>query len=98
MLKLTTRFFSGSGIHWKDEGNEITYQEYGHGYTLYCFDLTADLSSHQTHWNLQKQGCVRAEMRFKNPLAQPVNCVIYSEFSNLIEIDKARNVVVDYSL
>lgn len=90
--------FSGSGIHWRDEGNDITYSDYGKGYTLYCFDLTSDLSAHQTHWNLQKTGCVRLEVRFREPISTPVNCIIYSEFNNLIEIDKSRNVLVDYSL
>ena len=90
--------FDGSGIHWKDEGNGINYEDFGRGYAIYCFDLTADLSAHQTHWNLQKQGCVRVEMRFKNALTEPINCIVYSEFSNLVEIDKSRNVVVDYSL
>jgi hypothetical protein len=90
--------FSGSGIHWRDEGNDITYTDYGSGYALYCFDLTSDLSAHQTHWNLQKSGCVRLEVRFNQPLAVPINCIVYSEFNNLIEIDKSRNVLVDYSL
>lgn len=90
--------FSGSGIHWNDKGNEISYEEYGKGYTFFCFDCTPDLSAHQNHWNLQRQGCVRLEIRFKNALKEPVNCIVYSEFSNLIEIDKSRNVVVDYSL
>ncbi|KAK3908934.1 hypothetical protein KUF71_001847 [Frankliniella fusca] len=90
--------FCGTGIHWKDEGNNISYDEYGNGYTLYAFDLTPDLSSHEAHWNLQKQGVVRLDVRFRAELPIAVNCVVYSEFDNLVEISKDRHVVVDYNV
>lgn len=89
--------FAGTGVHWKDEGNDISYADYGNGYTLYVFDLTPDLSAHEAHWNLQKQGVVRLEVRFAEALPTAVNCIVYSEFNNLIEIDKNRNVVVDFA-
>jgi len=90
--------FAGTGIHFKDEGNDITYSEFGNGFTLYAFDLSSDLSAHESHWNLQKQGVVRLELRFAAALPTAVNCIVYSEFNNLIEIDKNRSVVVDYSV
>lgn len=90
--------FSGTGLHWKDEGNDITYSEYPHGFALYAFDLSQDLSAHESHWNLQRQGVVRLEVKFAKPLAGAINCVVLSEFNNLIEIDKNRNVVVDYGV
>ncbi|KAK3921623.1 LOW QUALITY PROTEIN: hypothetical protein KUF71_010795 [Frankliniella fusca] len=90
--------FSGTGIHWKDEGNDITYAEYPRGYTLYAFDISQDLSANESHWNLQRQGIVRMEVKFAKPLTTAVNCIVFSEFYNLIEIDKNRNVVVDYGV
>ena len=90
--------FSGSGIHWKDEGNDISYTDYGRGYTLFVFDLSPDLSAHEQHWNLQKQGIVRLDLRFRVPLPAAINCIVYSEFNNLIEIDKNRHVVVDFNV
>lgn len=90
--------FADTGIKFKDEGHDISYDEYGKGYTLYCFDLTPDMSAHEPHWNLQKQGVVRLELRFANPLPEAINCIIYSEFDNLLEIDKNRTVVVDYNV
>ncbi|KAK3920120.1 hypothetical protein KUF71_009407 [Frankliniella fusca] len=89
--------FSGTGIHWKDEGNDITYAEYPQGYTLYAFDISQDLSANESHWNLQRQGIVRMEVKFAKPLTA-VNCIVFSEFNNLIEIDKNRNVVVDFGV
>ncbi|KAK3918858.1 hypothetical protein KUF71_011651 [Frankliniella fusca] len=90
--------FSGTGIHWKDEGNGISWSDYPKGNTLFVFDLSPDLSASEPHWNLQRQGTMRLDLRFAAPLAQPINCVVYAEFQNLIEIDKDRNVIVDYSV
>lgn len=89
--------FSGTGLHFKDEGNSIPREEYPQGYTLYAFDLTPDLSSHTGHWNLQKNGGLRVEVRFKKDLPKAVNLILYSEFDSLIEVDKYRNVQTDYS-
>jgi hypothetical protein len=90
--------FTGTGIHWKDEGNGISWSDYSKGNTLFVFDLSPDMSASEPHWNLQRQGTMRLDLRFAEPLAQPINCVVYAEFQNLIEIDKDRNVIVDYSV
>ncbi|KAK3932327.1 hypothetical protein KUF71_012400 [Frankliniella fusca] len=90
--------FTGTGIHWKDEGNGISWSDYPKGNTLFVFDLSPDMSASEPHWNLQKQGALRLDLRFAAPLPQPINCVVYAEFQNLIEIDKDRNVIVDYSV
>jgi hypothetical protein len=97
-LEAYNTLFSGTGIHWKDEGNQLSADDYTRGNTLYCFDLSPDLSASELHWNLQRQGTLRLEVKFGAPLAQPVNCIIYAEFQNLIEIDKNRNVIVDYNV
>ncbi|CAK1598876.1 unnamed protein product [Parnassius mnemosyne] len=90
--------FSGTGIHFLNEGNGISCEQYGKGYCLSAFDLTPDLSANSsTHWNLIKHGSVRIEVRFESSLIQTINCIVYAEFDNIIEIDKNRNVTVDYS-
>lgn len=89
--------FSGSGIHFGDTGNEITLDEYPNGFCLAAFDLTADLSSHESHWNIIRSGSLRLEVRFENPLPDTITALIYSEFDNLIEIDSNRNIIIDYS-
>lgn len=90
--------FSGTGIHFLNDGNGINRNSYANGYCLMAFDLTPDLSAHATtHWNLIKHGSVRLEVRFERALTRTVNCIVYAEFDNIIEIDKNRNVCVDYS-
>lgn len=90
--------YSGSGIHFSNEGNVIKRDEYPNGYCLYAFDLTPDLSAHcASHWNLVKQGCVRIEVNFAEALGQTVNCILYAEFDNVLEIDSSRQVAVDFT-
>lgn len=90
--------FSGTGIHFLNEGNGISQDKYSNGYCLLAFDLTPDLSANSSsHWNLIKHGSVRLEVRFDSTLSQTINCIVYAEFDNVIEIDKNRNVTVDYS-
>lgn len=89
--------FEGSGIYFNDTGNSITHADYPHGYCLAAFDLTADLSCNEPHWNLIKSGTLRAEIRFSKPLPSTVNLIIFAEFDNIIEIDKNRNIILDYS-
>lgn len=89
--------FSGSGVHFGDIGNDISLSDYPGGYCLVAFDLTPDLSCHDSHWNIIKSGSLRVEIRFSKPLEKTITAVIFSEFDNIIEIDRNRNVIIDYS-
>lgn len=89
--------FEGSGIHFSDTGNGISYEEYPHGYCLSVFDLTSDLSCNEPHWNIIKSGTLRAEIRFAEELQKPLTLIIFAEFDNIIEEDKHRNIIIDYS-
>lgn len=87
--------FSGTGMIFKDEGNCISRNEYKAGYTLFAFDLTADMEE-SGHVQLVKHGNVSLELKFAQALAATINVVIYAEFENLIEINKERSVLFDY--
>lgn len=89
---------SGTGICWDDDSCGIKRSEYPLGHCLFCFDLTPDLSAGRSgHWNLVRHGSVRLEVRFKEALSQAINCIVYTEFDNVIEIDSSRQVMVDFS-
>lgn len=90
--------YSGTGIHYMNEGLDIDRDDYANGYCLFAFDLTPDLSAHFAgHWNLVKNGTIRIEVRFDKPLTKTINCILYSEFDNVLEIDSSRQVVVDFN-
>ena len=89
--------FSGTGIHYQDEGNNISRSEYASGNTLFAFDLTSDMSGNvSSHWNMIRQGNLRIEVQFAGNLANPINCIAYAEFDSLIQIDSDRRVTCNF--
>lgn len=89
--------FSGTNINHGDCGNAISRTKYPNGYCLYAFDLTPDLSASAYHWSPVRRGSLRIEIKFTIALTEAVNCIVFGEFSNVIEVDKYRNVTVDYN-
>ena len=96
MLESSYVLFSGTGKINKDDGNNISRNEYGTGYTLYAFDLSPDLSE-DDHFNLMKQGGLRLVLKFAQALAATVTVIAYGEFENVIEIDRNRNIIYDFA-
>lgn len=89
--------FSGTGIHFMNEGNGLRREDYPNGYCITVYDLTPDLSgASPLHWNLIKTGSLRLEVRFNTALTETINCLVYGEFDSVIEIDKKRNIIIDY--
>ena len=88
--------FIATGKYQKDEGTDISREDYSGGYALYCFDLSPDMAEND-HFNLTKEGNVRLEGRFSVALPNTVNAVVYAEFENIIEIDRNKNVIFDYT-
>uniref|UniRef100_A0A6V7J919 Uncharacterized protein n=1 Tax=Bracon brevicornis TaxID=1563983 RepID=A0A6V7J919_9HYME len=90
--------FSGTGIHFADHGMDISRGEYRDGYCLFAFDLTPDLSANcATHWNLVKTGSLRIEVQFDSATKTNLNCILYAEYDNILEIDSTRQIIVDYN-
>ena len=67
------------------------------GYTLYAFDLTADFRE-DDHFNLVKLGNVRLVLKFADAVAETVTVITFAEFDNVIELDRDRDVLVDFSV
>jgi hypothetical protein len=88
--------FTGTGKINKDDGNNISRNEYASGYALYAFDLSPDLSE-DDHFNLLKQGGLRIVLKFAQALPATVSVIAYAEFENVIEIDRNRNVIYDFT-
>ena len=78
----------------RNEGNDITREDYPIGYALYAFNLSLHLAE-EGYFNMSKQGTVRVELKFGAALPNIVTVGAYAEFLNVIEIDHNRNVIYD---
>ena len=87
--------FSATGKQGQDEGNELTRDDFGNGYTFFGFDLTPDACDGGC-FHLVQKGNLRIEIHFVAPLAQTVNVVVYGESEAVLEIDKGRNIIYDH--
>ena len=71
---------------------------YSLGFFLTAFDLTPDLSAHCVlHWNLVRSGSLRIKVGFEPAPTSTINCVVYAEYDNVLEIDSTRQILSDFS-
>jgi len=96
-IRAYNTIFAGTGKLGADEGLFVDRGEYGQGYALYAFDLTADLGE-EDHLSLVRQGSVRLALKFREALQSTVTVLAYAEFENVIEIDRNRNAVFDFGV
>ena len=88
--------YAGTNKMFQNQGNGITRDEYASGYTMYVFDLTADLCIGDRMHPI-RNGSVSLECQFGTALDATINIVVLGEFQNLIEIDANRNVLCDFN-
>ncbi|XP_069083606.1 uncharacterized protein F54H12.2-like [Pleurodeles waltl] len=84
-----------SGKHLRDSGVVVSREVYGAGYTLFAFDLTPDMEDGD-HYNLIKNGTLKAEICFTQVLATNVNMVVFSVFDSVIQVNHSRQIMFDY--
>ena len=87
--------FIGTNKINRDEGTDITPEDYQAGYALYVYDLSPDLCEGD-NFNLIKTGTVRLSMKFSAALAAAISVIAYAEFENVIQITRERNVITDF--
>ena len=95
-LRSYLSMYQGLGRLGEDWSPAVTFISYRKGYTLWCFDLTADQDNDQSKMHWIKTGNLRIELQFAQALAESVNCIVYGEFDNVLEINKQREVAIDY--
>lgn len=74
----------------------INYTEFASGYTLFTVDMTPDLASNAAHVSVTRNGNLAIDMKFATALPETVSLLVYAEYRNSVQIDKARSIYTDY--
>jgi len=68
---------------------------------MFAFDLSPGAQSAardgDQQFELVKCGALRLELTFSQALAHPVHVLVYGELDSMIEIDRSRQVLTDFS-
>jgi hypothetical protein len=89
--------FEALGTWKSDRGIDISRDAYPEGYTLYAFNLTANQQPCCENFHLLRQGNLKMEMKFAQALTETVSMIMYLVYENMLEVDRTRSVVYDYS-
>ena len=89
--------FANSNLYYENADNGITPTDFKNGNTLFWFDLSPQMDCSKHALELIKSGNLRIDLRFDQALPHTISVVCYSEFDNLLEIDRGRGVSLDYS-
>ena len=86
-----------SGLVNQDAGSLISREDFAQGFSLYSVDLTPSLLDDNQLFELVKSGALRMELKFEAALAHSVTVVVWAEMDSMIEIDRARQILTDFS-
>ena len=94
-IRSYVNLFSATGKQSQDEGNGLSRDDFGQGYTFFGFDLTPD-GCEGGCFHLTRKCNIRIEMHFATALEHTVNVFVYGEFEAVLEIDKGLNIIYNY--
>ena len=87
--------FEAVGILNENAGVPITYDDFGDGFTLFCFNFTGEGKNgmgDETTQHIQNTGQITVDLGFKPGTTTSVDLFVYAEFENSITIDPRNNV------
>jgi len=86
-------FFENIGCVSENRPLPISYFDYGHGFTLFAFNLSP--SDNNSEYELVQQGSTQIRARFSSPTSTAIQMIIYAEEDALLILDHYRNVYSD---
>ncbi len=73
----------------------VSYQDFRHGFCILSLDFTASLLDGSQSLELARSGTVRLELKFEQPLDEPIHCLLMSESDGFIEISRNREILIE---
>jgi hypothetical protein len=98
-MRAYMQMFEGLGILFGDASVDITYEEFKDGYCLYVFDLTSAETANCGASVIEpsREADVNIHFQFGVATTKAYSCVVYTETPALMEINKDRNVYMEYT-
>ena len=93
-IRCYNTLFRGTVRQYADCGNMITRAAFESGYTIFVIRLAEDVSPF--NFGLTRHGNVGLRMAFNTSTPETLNCVIMAEYRNVMEINKAGEIMFDY--
>lgn len=85
--------FTGTGKYKTNNGNYISKDDFGNGYTIFTIDIDANHT--KDYVSLSRRGHSRLVIRFAESLPEPICIIAYGQFYSNFQIDKARNIIIN---
>jgi hypothetical protein len=88
--------FFGNSLYLSDDGWCVGREDYPSGFCLYSYDTSVDMGASESYMGVQRQGSLRLDLGFSKALPCVVNLIVLFEVSDVLEIDRSRNVLIQY--
>ena len=86
---------SSLGYNFRDDGCQLSRNEFDNGYYLICGDLTPTLCNGQYDDPIQSGNLV-IDLKFSVALPETITVIVYMEFNNTISINSSRRAVKNF--
>ena len=84
--------FDCSGIQHSNSGIQVTHDMYINSYFILLLDLKPDLTTSERHTSHSGNGIIREELKFGEPLPEPITCIFYLVYDNSVRVHTSRTV------
>lgn len=88
--------FFGNSLYLGDDGWCVGRKDYPSGFCLYSYDTSVDMGASESYMGVQRQGSLRLDLGFAKALPSVVNLIVLFEVADVLEIDRNRNVLIQY--
>lgn len=89
-----TSLFAAMDKSYADQGTDITYDDFGKKYPLFCFDLTKDSCGNvRSHVEPDQTGTLRLSVQLRENTTETMYMVLYAEFEAVIEVTRSRELL-----
>lgn len=97
-MRAYVQLFNGLGIKYGDSGIGINYDAFAKGYAIYIFDLSISQACNCSEYiEPVRESDLSIQIIFRTQPNKALSLIVYTETDAMMEINKDRQVYLDYS-